>query len=143
MTASRSRSATSTMNRMERGRLASAIAPRIAHAVPGLRLTSFSDTIRANKTWRADMKRAPVTLIVLFLCACVEAQIDKIVIPAGTPEDHARQAVSNEQDAQKKLTMYQDFLQKFSTNPAAVAYGNWQVSQYYQNAGDLARALDY
>jgi hypothetical protein len=29
--------------------------------------------------------------------------------------------------------MYQDFLQKFSSNPAAVAYGNWQLAQTYQN----------
>src|SRR6266478_6309800 len=39
--------------------------------------------------------------------------------------------------------MYQDFLQQFSSSPAAVAYGNWQVSQYYQSAGDLPKALDY
>jgi tetratricopeptide (TPR) repeat protein len=39
--------------------------------------------------------------------------------------------------------MYQDFLQKFSANPAAVAYGNWQISQWYQAAGDLQKALDY
>jgi tetratricopeptide (TPR) repeat protein len=71
------------------------------------------------------------------------AQLDKIVIPAGTPEDQALTAISNEQDAQKKLAMYQDFLQKFSVNPAAVAYGNWQISQSYQTAGDLQKALDY
>ena len=39
--------------------------------------------------------------------------------------------------------MYQDFLQKFSSNPAAVAYGNWQLAQTYQNSGDLAKALEY
>jgi tetratricopeptide (TPR) repeat protein len=39
--------------------------------------------------------------------------------------------------------MYQDFLQKFSANPAAVAYGNWQISQSYQAAGDLQKALEY
>src|SRR5690242_5034370 len=39
--------------------------------------------------------------------------------------------------------MYGDFLQKFSSNPAAVAYGNWQISQSYQTAGDLGKALDY
>jgi tetratricopeptide (TPR) repeat protein len=38
--------------------------------------------------------------------------------------------------------MYQDFLQKFSANPAAVAYGNWQLSQAYQAAGDLQKALE-
>ena len=80
-----------------------------------------------------------VSLFSVFSCA----QLDKIVIPAGTPEDQALTAISNEQDAQKKLAMYQDFLQKFSGNPAAVAYGNWQISQSYQTAGDLQKALDY
>jgi tetratricopeptide (TPR) repeat protein len=71
------------------------------------------------------------------------AQTDRIVIPAGTPEDHDLQAITNEQDAAKKLAMYQDFVQKYSSNPAAVAYGNWQLSQAYQTAGDLSKALDY
>ena len=70
------------------------------------------------------------------------AQLDKIVIPAGTPEDQVLTAITNEQDPQKKLAMYQDFLQKFSANPAAVAYGNWQLSQAYQAAGDLQKALE-
>jgi len=71
------------------------------------------------------------------------AQMDRIVIPAGTPEDHDLQGISNEQDAAKKLAMYQDFVQKYASNPAAVAYGNWQISQTYQATGDLAKGLDY
>ena len=71
------------------------------------------------------------------------AQLDRIVIPAGTDEDRALQAISAEQDPQKKLTMYLDFVQKFSGNPAAAAYGNWQISQAYQTTGDLGKALDY
>jgi len=71
------------------------------------------------------------------------AQLDHIVIAAGTPEDQALQEGSKESDAQKKLALYQDFVQKFSANPAAVAYGNWQISQYYQNAGDLPKALEF
>ena len=39
--------------------------------------------------------------------------------------------------------MYQDFVQKYSSNPAAVAYGNWQISQAYQTTGDLNKALEY
>ena len=39
--------------------------------------------------------------------------------------------------------MYEEFVQKFSSNPAAVAYGNWQISQAYQATGDLQKALDY
>jgi tetratricopeptide (TPR) repeat protein len=78
----------------------------------------------------------------LFLPTQVNAQLDKIVIAAGTDEDRDLQTISNEPDAQKKLTMYQDFVQKYSANPAAVAYGNWQLSQAYQATGDLNKALD-
>jgi tetratricopeptide (TPR) repeat protein len=78
-----------------------------------------------------------------FLPEPAGAQLDKIVIPAGTPEDHDLQSISSEQDAAKKLAMYQDFVQKYSANPAAVAYGDWQISQAYQSTGDLNKALDY
>jgi tetratricopeptide (TPR) repeat protein len=96
------------------------------------------------------MKRyagSPV-LVAVFSCffffsSRASAQEDKIVIPAGTPEDHDLQEISNEQDAQKKLAMYQDFVQKYSSNPAAVAYGNWQISQAYQTSGDLRQAMEY
>jgi tetratricopeptide (TPR) repeat protein len=71
------------------------------------------------------------------------SQVDHIVIAAGTDEDHALQAISSEQDAQKKLTMYEDFSQKFSSNPQAVAYANWQLAQAYQATGDFPKALDY
>lgn len=84
-----------------------------------------------------------VVPVVLLFPLLLHAQLDRITIPAGTPEDQALNAISNEQDAQKKLAMYQDFLQKFSANPAAVAYGNWQISQSYQAAGDLQKALEY
>jgi tetratricopeptide (TPR) repeat protein len=84
-----------------------------------------------------------LVMLVVVLSALGHAQLDRIVIPAGTPEDQALAAISNEQDTQKKLAMYQDFLQKFSANPAAVAYGNWQISQAYQTAGDLQKALEY
>jgi tetratricopeptide (TPR) repeat protein len=84
-----------------------------------------------------------VASIVLFSPLLVQAQIDPLMIPAGTPEDQGLQAITKEPDAQKKLTMYQDFLQQFSSNPAAVAYGNWQVSQYYQSTGDLQKAIDF
>jgi len=84
-----------------------------------------------------------MVVLPLFFSVLGHAQLDRIVIPAGTPEDQALTAISNEQDTQKKLAMYQDFLQKFSANPAAVAYGNWQISQSYQTAGDLQKALEY
>lgn len=71
------------------------------------------------------------------------AQVDHIVIAAGTDEDHALQAISSEQDPGKKSAMYQDFVQKFSANPQAVAYGNWQLAQASQSSGDFDKALDY
>jgi tetratricopeptide (TPR) repeat protein len=91
------------------------------------------------------MKRAEKFLAsTLFLLSAIAyAQVDRIVIPAGTPEDIALTEIGKEQDAQKKAAMYEDFLQKFSANPAAVAYGNWQLSQAYQSAGDLNKALEY
>jgi tetratricopeptide (TPR) repeat protein len=94
------------------------------------------------------MKRYAGSLVIVaafFCCLSVQAhaQGDKIVIPAGTPEDHDLQNISNEQDATKKLAMYQDFVQKYSSNPAAVAYGDWQISQTYQATGDLNKALEY
>src|ERR1035437_10615399 len=87
-------------------------------------------------------------LVVLFLsfAVCIpqaRAQVDRIIIAAGTDEDHALQAISSEQDPQKKLAMYEDFVQKFSSNPAAAAYGNWQLEQAYQATGDLQKSLDY
>lgn len=77
-----------------------------------------------------------------FLTQTLSAQIDTIAIPAGTPEDNDLNTIANEHDAQKKVSMYQDFLQKYASNQAAVAYANWQLSQYYQSTGDLQKALD-
>lgn len=91
------------------------------------------------------MKRTlgPSVLVAVIFSCVLFAQTDKIVIAAGTPEDQALQEISKETDGQKKITMYQDFLQKFPSNQAAVAYGNWQISQEYQNAGDLQKALEF
>jgi len=71
------------------------------------------------------------------------AQAEKIAFAAGTPEDHDLQAISSETDASKKLAMYQGFVQKYSSNPAAITYGDWQISQAYQATGDLNKALEY
>src|SRR5260370_34888323 len=89
--------------------------------------------------------RWPVLLVTFLLAVAPVSltQIENSVIPAGTPEDQALQAISKEPDDQKKLAMYEDFLKRFSSNPAAVAYGNWQLAQAYQGAGDLQKALDY
>jgi tetratricopeptide (TPR) repeat protein len=90
------------------------------------------------------VKRTFVAALLVALSSTFSvAQLDKIVIPAGTPEDKALTEISNEPDAQKKVAMYEDFLQKFASNPAAVAYGNWQLAQAYQTSGDLQRAMQY
>ena len=81
--------------------------------------------------------------VLLFSPKSASAQIDKLVIPAGTPEDHDLQAISAEGDASKKLALYQDFVQKYSSNPSAVAYGDWQISQAHQTAGELSKALEF
>jgi tetratricopeptide (TPR) repeat protein len=82
-------------------------------------------------------------IVLLLFCASLQAQVDKIVIAAGTPEDQALQSISAEADAQKKTAMFEDFVQKFGTNPMAVAYGNWQLSQSHFAAGDAPKALAY
>src|SRR5579872_858734 len=91
--------------------------------------------------------RLLVTLAVLFCFSLLSkhaaAQTGGLIIPAGTPEDKDLQAISAESDANKKLGMYQDFVQKYASNPAAVAYGNWQISQAYQSSGDVNKALEY
>ena len=79
----------------------------------------------------------------LFFISQASAQIDRIVIAAGTDEDHALQVISSEQDAQKKLALYEEFVQKYSSNPQAVAYGNWQLAQAYEGTGDMPKALEY
>jgi len=95
------------------------------------------------------MGRCKGSLLITFLFAFflsisqAGAQVDRIVIAAGTDEDHALQAISTEQDSQKKLAMYEDFVQKFASNPQAVAYGDWQLAQAYGGAGDFAKGLDY
>jgi len=95
------------------------------------------------------MRRYAVWMFAVFisffalLILQARAQVDHIVIAAGTPEDHDLQTITSEQDPQKKLVMYEDFVKKYVANPAAVAYGNWQLSQAYQATGDLQKALDY
>jgi len=82
--------------------------------------------------------------VLLTVAPCfVSAQVDRIVIPAGTPEDQALSTISKEDDPQKKLALYQDFVKQFSSNSAAVAYGDWQISQAYQATGDMPKALEF
>ncbi len=88
------------------------------------------------------MKLGHVFLVVI-LAVVGRAQVTHILIPAGTPEDAAIQEITKEADADKRLALAKDFLQQFSANPMAVAYGNLQVSQYYSAKGDNEQALAY
>ena len=106
------------------------------------RLIRSYDSGTENLEVRMGPIRNLLLLLFLFVFSAFSlAQVERIVIAAGTPEDQALTAITDEQDTQKKITMYEDFVQKFSSNPAAVAYGNWQMSQLYQTAGDLQKAL--
>lgn len=87
--------------------------------------------------------RFPALTLVLALLAPLAVAQSKIVIAAGTPEDLELQRISNEADAQKRTAMLQEFVQKFASNPAAAAFGNWQLSQQYGAANDPQKALEY
>jgi len=84
-----------------------------------------------------------IIALLLLITSLAYSQVDKIVIPAGTPEDQALNAINSEQDPQKKVSMYNDFVEKFASNPVAVGYGNWQLLQYYQSTGDMQKAVEY
>ncbi len=88
------------------------------------------------------MKTA-VSLFVLFAALAAGAQVQTFLITAGSPEDQAIQAISAENDAQKRVAMWQDFVQKFPDNPQAVAYGNAQLAQLSSDQGDSVKALAY
>jgi tetratricopeptide (TPR) repeat protein len=80
-----------------------------------------------------------------FLLAAIatRAQVTQIMITAGTPEDKALQEISAENDGAKRVAMLQDFLKQYASNPQAVAYGEWQLSQQYLEQGDTARAMEH
>lgn len=81
-------------------------------------------------------------LISLVLTAAPSlAQVGTIVIPAGTPEDQAIQAITNEQDAQKRTAMLKDMAEKFASNPNAVAYAYSQLASMELATGNAAQAL--
>lgn len=79
------------------------------------------------------------SLLCIFTIATA-AQIVQFSFPAGSPEDQASDAIAKETDAQKKIALLNDFMQKFSSNPTAVAYAGWQLAEAYQQGGDLKAA---
>jgi tetratricopeptide (TPR) repeat protein len=85
----------------------------------------------------------PASLLLLLLTLPASGQVSKFLIPAGSPEDQVLQAITSEPDPQKRIVRYLQFVAQFASNPMAVAYGNWQISQLYLAAGDTAQALAY
>lgn len=88
------------------------------------------------------MKPLRYLSILIVLCATTAWPQSKIVIPAGTPEDKALTEISQQSDQDKRLSMLEEFVKQYSANPAAVAYGNWQLSQQYVTS-DPNKAMEY
>lgn len=89
------------------------------------------------------MRRAGVWLLagaVLWTTAAA-AQGRRIVIPAGTPEDHVLQELGKISDPAARRAKLHEFVEEFAANPAAVTFGHWQLAQLYEAEGDLERAL--
>jgi tetratricopeptide (TPR) repeat protein len=80
--------------------------------------------------------------LVTFLLALPGWTQSKIVIPAGTPEDKALTEISQQNDQDKKASMLEEFVNQYASNPSAVAYGNWQLSQQFVSS-DPAKAMAY
>ena len=93
-------------------------------------------------SWRSLVKPVRYLPILLILFATTAWSQSKIVIPAGTPEDKALTDISQQSDPDKRVSMLQDFVTQYASNPAAVAYGNWQLSQQYVTS-DPAKAMEY
>ena len=82
-------------------------------------------------------------LVVLFLSLSVllphaSAQVDHITIAAGTDEDHALQAITSEQDAQKKVAMYRGVRAEVFREPGG--RGLWQLATRAGLPGDRRSA---
>jgi tetratricopeptide (TPR) repeat protein len=80
-------------------------------------------------------------IVSLFLLLPALAQVKQIMMTAGSPEDQANTEIDKETDAQKKIAMLNDFVQKFASNPTALAFGYSQLAQQYQATGDLKAAM--
>lgn len=88
------------------------------------------------------MKSARYLLFAILFFSLTGFSQTKITIPAGTPEDKALTEISQEASNDKRITMLEDFVKTYASNPAAVAYGNWQLSQQF-TASDPNKALEY
>ncbi len=85
-----------------------------------------------------------VAAVLLFVILAPSSRAQtRIIIPAGSPEDQALQEITSQSDMEKRKTMLEDFVRKFASNPAAVAYGNWQLAQQAAASGDPQSSLAY
>ncbi len=84
---------------------------------------------------------APLLLLVVSISAL--AQIQSILIPAGTPEDEAIQTIGKEPDEAKRVPLWEEFVTKFASDKAAVAYGNAELARYFAAVGNPEKALAY
>jgi len=88
------------------------------------------------------MTRRLCEMLLLVLCTfSAAAQVQSISIAAGTPEDVAIQEIGKQADDAKRIPMWEEFVTKFASNPAAVAYGNSQIAQIYLASSDAAKAM--
>jgi tetratricopeptide (TPR) repeat protein len=87
--------------------------------------------------------RCCALFLLLALHPFLSAQVASILIPAGTPEDKAIQAITAEQDAQKRAALLQQMAKDFASNSNAAAYAYSQLAQLSLAAGDAAQALAY
>ena len=76
----------------------------------------------------------------LLFSTAVWSQNVKIVIPAGTPADKELTSIAAETDAQKRISLYQDFVTKYADDKPAAAYADWQLSQQYLSTGDTGES---
>lgn len=82
-------------------------------------------------------------LFILLVSICGLAQIQSILIPAGTPEDEAIQAIGKEPDEAKRVPMWEEFVTKYASDKPAVAYGNAELARYFAAVGNPEKALAY
>lgn len=81
--------------------------------------------------------------LALLVVVPAQAQVQSLLIPAGTPEDQDIQTITKEPDDAKRLKLWEEFAAKYAANPAAVAYGDSQLAQYYLSTGQPDKAMAY
>lgn len=78
--------------------------------------------------------------LALALGSTAEGQ-RRIVIAAGTPEDVALQELGKIAEPEERIARLNAFVEEFAANPAAVAFGHWQLAQLHETQGDIQQAL--